>query len=142
LAAARNSGRVAVDGETKPMRLPIPMPWSCRLRLVALTALVALVALSLPACGGAFAEGKSEFQSGHYPHAKQIFASLEAESRGYDEPKRAEYALYRGLTLSALGDRAQAGTWLREAQALEGTRPGTLSHEDALRLKAALENSE
>lgn len=116
------------------MRLLIRMPWSCLWSC--------LLAFSLSACGGAFAEGKSEFDAGHYPHAKQLFASIEAESRGYDEPKRAEYALYRGLTLSALGDRAQAGAWLREAQAIEDTRPGTLSHEDALRLKAALENGE
>lgn len=101
-----------------------------------------LAALSLSACGGALAQGKSEFKDGHYPHAKQIFVSIEAESRGYDDAKRAEYALYRGLTLAALGDRAQAGVWLREAKAINDTHPGSLSREDELRLKAGLEGEE
>ncbi len=100
------------------------------------------LAFSMSACGGALAEGKSEFKEGHYPHAKQIFVSIEAESRGYDDARRAEYALYRGLTLSALGDRAQAGVWLREAKAISDTRPGSLSREDELRLKAGLEGAE
>jgi hypothetical protein len=102
----------------------------------------ALAVLSLCACTGAFAEGKSEFEQGHYPRAKQIFASLETESRGYDDAHRAEYALYRGLDLMALGDRAEAGVWLREAKAIEDTRPGTLQRPDALRLKTALESRE
>jgi hypothetical protein len=102
--------------------------------------LLALSAVAASACGGAFAEGKSEFRAGHYPHAKQIFASLEAESRGYDEADRAEYALYRGMTLMALGDRGDAAVWLREAKAIEDTRPGTLPREDVFRLKTALES--
>jgi len=106
--------------------------------LVSLVSLVGAVILS--ACGGAFSEGKSEFNAGHYPHAKQIFASIEGESRGYDERDRAEYALYRGMTLAAVGDHAQASVWLREAKAIDDTRPGTLSREDAFRLKTALES--
>lgn len=102
-------------------------------------ACVALMAAGLAACGGGLSEGRSEFQAGHYPHAKQIFASLEGESRGYSQVDRAEYALYRGLTLDALGDKAQGSIWLREAKAIEDTRPGTLGAEDALRLKTALD---
>jgi hypothetical protein len=96
--------------------------------------------LALSACGGAFSEGKAEFRAAHYPHAKQIFASIEGESREYDEADRAVYALYRGMTLLALGDRPQASVWLREAKAIEDTRPGTLSREDAFRLKTSLES--
>lgn len=99
--------------------------------------LVAL--LSLPACGGVLAEGESQFKKGQYPEAKQTFASIEAQSRSYGDSRRAEYALYRGLTLSALGDRAQAGVWLREAKAIEDTVPRSLEREDALRLKEAME---
>jgi hypothetical protein len=102
----------------------------------------ALTGVLLVACGGPLAEGKAEFRAGHYPRAKQIFASLEDQSRGYDEADRAEYALYRGVTLLALGDRAQAGVWLREVKAIEDTRPGTLPREDALRLKTGLESLE
>jgi Flp pilus assembly protein TadD len=105
----------------------------------------ALLLLALPclaACGGALAEGESQFRSGRYPEAKQTFASIEAQSRSYDDRRRAEYALYRGLTLAALGDRAQASVWLREAKALVDTDPRSLEHEDALRLKEAMEASE
>lgn len=103
-----------------------------------LTACLPFVLL-LVACGGALAEGESQFKDGHYPAAKQTFASLEPESRAFADPKRARYALYRGLTLSALGDRPQAGVWLREARAIEDTHPGSLTQEDALRLKAGLD---
>jgi hypothetical protein len=98
--------------------------------------------LGLVACGGPLSEGKAEFNAGHYPHAKQIFASIEDESRNYDERDRATYALYRGLTLRALGDNGDGATWLREAKAIEETRPGTLEPGDTLRLKAALESAE
>jgi len=94
---------------------------------------------SLVACGGALAEGESQFAKGRYPEAKQTFAALEVESRAWDDHGRAEYALYRGLTLGALGDRARAGVWLREAKAIEDAHPGSLAREDAERLKVALD---
>jgi|SRR5580698_9525251 hypothetical protein len=106
---------------------------------------LAMLLLALPclaACGGPLAEGESQFKKGQYPQAKQTFASLESQSRSYPDGPRAEYALYRGLTLSALGDRAQAGMWLREAKAIADTNPGSLEHEDALRLKEAIEANE
>jgi hypothetical protein len=95
--------------------------------------------LLLAACGGALAEGESQFRDGHYPAAKQTFASIERESRLWADDKRAEYALYRGLTLAALGDKPTAGTWLREAQAIQDAHPGSLAPEDAQRLKVAVE---
>jgi hypothetical protein len=102
-----------------------------------------LLALAcLAACGGPLADGESQFKKGQYPQAKQTFASIESQSRSYSDGPRAEYALYRGLTLSALGDRAQAGVWLREAKAIADTNPGSLEHEDALRLKEAIEANE
>jgi TolA-binding protein len=105
--------------------------------------LAALVLLAIVAgCGGALAQGESEFAKGRYPEAKQTFASAEAQSRGWSDPRRAEYALYRGLTLRALGDRGQAAVWLREAKAVEDTHPGSLSPEDARRLHIGLESTE
>jgi hypothetical protein len=96
-------------------------------------AVLSLVLLCLPACGGALVEGESQFKKGQYPQAKQTLASIEAESRSYDNARRAEYALYRGLTLAA------GGVWLREAKAIADTDPTSLEREDALRLKEALE---
>jgi hypothetical protein len=102
----------------------------------------ALFASVLLACGGALSEGESEFGKGRYPEAKQTFALLEAESRTWGDSKRAEYALYRGLTHAALGDRAQAGIWLREAKAIQDAHPGALSHEDEQRLRVGLETND
>jgi hypothetical protein len=104
-----------------------------------LPAACTLLVFTLGACGGALAEGESEFKKGRYPEAKQTFASLEGEAARYDDSKRAEYALYRGLTLGALGDRAQAAIWVREAKALDAAHPGSLSPEDARRMKTALD---
>ncbi len=107
-------------------------------------ALVALVAfgIAIVACGGMLADGKAQFDKGRYPEAKQTFAAIEVESRGWSDAKRAEYALYRGLTLSALGDRAAAGVWLKEAKALVDASPGSLGAEDMHRLKLGLEGLE
>ena len=96
----------------------------------------------LGACGGALTEGESQFKKGRYPEAKQTLASLERDSRSWNDARRAEYALYRGLTFEALGDRAQAGVWLREAKAIEDVRPGSLSREDGQRLKVGLDTDE
>ncbi|HLK35197.1 MAG TPA: hypothetical protein VKU41_00505 [Polyangiaceae bacterium] len=104
---------------------------------------VLLVAPALVgACGGALTEGESQFKKGRYPEAKQTLASLERDSRSWDDATRAEYALYRGLTFEALGDRAQAGVWLREAKAIEDVRPGSLSREDGQRLKVGLDTAD
>jgi TolA-binding protein len=101
-----------------------------------------LLVLCAAACSGALAEGKSQFEQGRYAAAKQTFASAEGASRGYGDRDRAAYALYRGLTLGALGDRAQAGVWLREARAIEDAHPGALTPDDARRLKEGLETNE
>jgi hypothetical protein len=98
--------------------------------------------LSLWACGGSLATGQSQFEQGRYPEAKQTFAAAEADSRRWSDERRARYALYRGLTLGALGDRAQAGVWLREAKAVEDAHPGSLSFEDRQRLRLGLESND
>jgi len=97
---------------------------------------------ALAACGGALTEGRSQFDKGSYPEAKQTFAAAEADSRSWSDAKRAEYALYRGLTLGALGDKAQAGVWLREARAIEDAHPGSLDPQEAQRLHLGLESSQ
>jgi hypothetical protein len=99
-------------------------------------------AVLLTGCAGALARGESQFDNGSYPEAKQTFASLEAESRTWDDRQRAEYALYRGLTLAALGDRDHAGPWLRQARAINEAHPGSLSQENVQRLRVGLESSD
>jgi hypothetical protein len=101
-----------------------------------------LTTVLLTSCAGALSQGESQFDSGNYPVAKQTFASLEADSRTWDDRQRAEYALYRGLTLGALGDREHAGPWLRQARAIEEAHPGSLSPENVQRLRVGLETND
>ena len=89
------------------------------------------------ACASPLGRAEAQFAGGRYPEAKQGLLSLEAESATWPDAKRAEYALYRGLTHAALGDREQASVWLREARAIEDTHPSSLSYDDVQRLKLA-----
>jgi hypothetical protein len=100
---------------------------------------VCLGAFALAGCAGPLAAGEAAFDKGHYPEAKQLFAAIEGQAASWPEAERAEYALYRGLTFTALGDRARSTVWLDEAKALEDARAGTLSYEDARRLAAAID---
>jgi hypothetical protein len=102
------------------------------------TELVLFLALPvLAACAGPLAHAEAQFGEGRYPEAKRALLSLEAESATWSDSKRAEYALYRGMAHAALGDREQAGVWLREARAIEDTHPNSLSFDDMQRLKLA-----
>lgn len=109
------------------------------LRLRPLSILLSSLLL-VAACGGALADGKSAFRKGRYPEAHEIFVRMEPDFRTMSETRRAEYALYRGLTQGALGDRAQALVWLQEAKTIEDAHPGTLSADDLARMKLALES--
>jgi hypothetical protein len=100
------------------------------------------MALGLAACSGPLADAEAQFAKGQYPAAHQELVGLEAESRTWNDAGRAEYALYRGLTLIALGDRGRATVWLREAKAIDDTHPNSLSYKDARRLAVALESND
>jgi hypothetical protein len=111
-------------------------------RLAPACALFARAALAgLAGCAGPLAQAEAQFTGGQYPAAKQAFAALESASRSWDAASRAEYALYRGLTLAALGDSSRGAAWLRDAKEAEDVRPGSLSPEDARRLAVALDAS-
>ena len=99
-----------------------------------------LFVLTVAGCGGVLAEGKADFKKGRYAEARETFVAAEPESRNWEDKRRAEYALYRGLTHGALGDRAAAGVWLHEAKAIEDAHPATLSADDMTRLKLGLES--
>jgi hypothetical protein len=105
-------------------------------------AIAIAIASLVVACASALADGRAQFDKGRYPEARQTFVAAEAESRAWSDAKRAEYALYRGLTHAALGDKAAAGVWLGEAKAIVDTHPSALSAEDAERLKLGLDGIE
>ena len=95
----------------------------------------------LAACttAGPMAECKTEFAKGHYPRAKEGLVAIERSALAWGRRERAEYALYRGLTTEALGNRAEAIVWLNEARTIEDAAPGSLSPLDAKRLRMGLD---
>lgn len=104
-----------------------------------IVAFVLAVALST-GCGGSLGAAKSDYRKGRVAEAKDELVRLEPQSRAWSNPRRAEYALYRGLAHFSLGDRATAGVWLNEAKALEDAQPRTLAEDDRVRLNLALES--
>jgi hypothetical protein len=104
--------------------------------------LFVMVASGLAACGGPLSGVEGDFAKGQYPAAHQALLGLEMPSRSWSFAGRAEYALYRGLTLVALGDRGRARVWLLEAKAAEDREPGSLVPADARRLYIAIESNE
>jgi hypothetical protein len=109
---------------------------SCGVRT---SVLCALALALLVACGGGLSSAKSSFKKGDYADAKTTLVSMEVDAKTWPASRRAEYALYRGLTHHALGDRAEATTWLREAKTLAAD-PAVLSADDRTRLDLALES--
>lgn len=103
----------------------------------------------VPACAGGLAQAEAAFKEGRYPDAKARLVGLEGEAATWSPSRRAEYALYRGLTHGALGDEPLAEAWLRRAEELQkaeqtknGGGPsarGALSEDDAVRLQLGLE---
>jgi hypothetical protein len=91
------------------------------------------------ACGGsALVEGKELFDAGKYADANAKLDKIHSGEYGQlDVRTRTTYALYRGLVFGALGDRTNAGAWLGLAKQTEEEHPGTLNHDDAVRLKLA-----
>ncbi len=108
--------------------------------LIPLLLVTLALTLALPACGSALSDAKSDFKKGHYGEARATLVRAEPESRDWELGRRAEYALYRGLTHGALGDRQAAGVWLKEAKAIDDAHPGTLSDDDRARLRLGLES--
>jgi hypothetical protein len=108
-------------------------------------AVVAGIGCCLGACASSVADGvaravalaEGQFRDGRYPEAKETLGSIDPPCAG--DGLRARYALYRGLTLVALGDRGRGNAWLREAWALERDHRGTLSERDVQRLRIAVE---
>jgi hypothetical protein len=103
--------------------------------------LLLVAVFTLASCGGPLADAEGQFHKGQYPAAHQALLALESASRCWSTTDRATYALYRGLTLLALGDRGRAAMWLFEAKVVEDERPGSLSGSDARRLGIAMQSN-
>ncbi len=98
---------------------------------------LAIAALALAGCASRLEAAKSAYNAGDYPEAKAKLAMLEKDAPGLPTCRRAEFELYRGLTLLALGDQQSARSSLEKAK----TQPTCFEKEDTARLDLALESS-
>lgn len=90
-------------------------------------------------CRSSLERGIHHYARGRYAEAERELVRDQPNTGGYDDDERARYALYRGMTHLALGDRDRARAWLELAARVDGDAGGRLSAEDARRLRIARE---
>jgi hypothetical protein len=98
--------------------------------------LIVLV-LALGGCATGYRAGVRAFDHGLYAEALATLQEVEAAHASLGPRDRARYALYRGLTHLALGDRDSATAWLERAKDATLNDPWLLSEDDLGRLDAA-----
>jgi hypothetical protein len=86
-----------------------------------------LIVAVLAGCNRYVGRAKRAYNDGRYLEASEHLDGREAEV--YDLPPRlrADYGIYRGLSLMMLGDLNGAHQWLSFAYEVEQKNPGTLS---------------
>ncbi len=100
------------------------MWWAASKRLVLGVALVGCVG-----CTSYVRHGTGLYHDGRYIEAAEVFERTETRLRRAPPQERAEYSLYRGMTLLALGDVHGAQRWLRYTSQVEMRYPNALSPE-------------
>jgi hypothetical protein len=95
---------------------------SVRLRL----ALVVLVLLGAAGCESYVHRGSALYADGRYIEAAEVFERTEQRLPESTPRERAEYGLYRGMTLLVLGDLPNARRWMSYAYDVERAFPGSL----------------
>lgn len=91
-----------------------------------LPVVVSAWALGAAACGTFVQRGSTLYEEGDYIEAAEVFEHTEGQLDDATPRDCAEYGLYRGLTLLALGDVRNAQRWLGYAYQVERQFPGTL----------------
>jgi len=91
-------------------------------------------------CATHFSRGTHAYDDGCYPEAMEELAAAEVAIASMSGEERARYALYRGLSHLALGDREQAERWLAEAKALWDSNRYLLNEQDRGKLLSAWES--
>jgi hypothetical protein len=85
-----------------------------------------LLLFGLGACEGYVKRGSTLYTERRYVEAAEVFERTENRLTESTPRQRAEYGLYRGLTLLVLGDLIHAERWLAYAHEIERALPGTL----------------
>ena len=70
--------------------------------------------------------GSTLYGDGRYVEAAEVFEQTEYRLANFTPRERAEYGLYRGMTLLVLGDLPNARRWLTYAYEVERVVPGAL----------------
>lgn len=96
-----------------------------RCRLLLWCAGAALI-LGLVGCSGYVKRGSALYADGRYIEAAEVFERTEGRLTESSPKQRAEYGLYRGMTLLVLGDLKNAHRWLAYSYEVERAFPGVL----------------
>ncbi len=86
----------------------------------------ALLVAVVAGCGNYVQRGGTLYADGRYIEAAEVFERTERRLGEYTPKERAEYGLYRGMTLLVLGDLNHAHRWLAYAYEVERANPGSL----------------
>jgi hypothetical protein len=97
-------------------------------RFVARAVCVLSVALAA-ACSTSVRRGEALYGDGQYIEAAEVFERNEYQLPELSPRQQAEYGLYRGMTLEALGDARNAQLWMKYAFDVERANPGSLTAE-------------
>lgn len=96
------------------------------LRVCARLWLIIAALLLSAACSNHVKRGAALYADGRYVEAAEVFERTEHRLTESNPRQQAEYGLYRGLTLLALGDQRNARRWLTYAYQVERAVPGSL----------------
>jgi tetratricopeptide (TPR) repeat protein len=91
-----------------------------------IAAALAAACLAL-ACAAQTEYPRALYTQRHYIEAEDIFDRMEDDLPQLGVAERAEYGVYRGMTLLALGDFRRAQRWLSYATMLERAHPAALN---------------
>jgi hypothetical protein len=93
-------------------------------------ALPLALSMVLAGCGGGYVSGaKRAYTQGRYLEAAEELGDHEDEVHGLSPRRKAEYGLYRGLSLMMLRDYQGAEHWMSFARTVEEKSPGALRPE-------------
>ncbi len=81
---------------------------------------------TLYGCTSYVKRGTALYSDGRYVEAAEVFERTEYRLQGASPRERADYGLYRGMTLLVLGDLHNAQRWLGYAYEVEQAHPGCL----------------
>lgn len=82
--------------------------------------------LALGGCASYVKRGTALYADGRYVEAAEVFERTEYRLHNASPEERANYGLYRGMTLLVLGDLHNARRWLAYAYQVDRVHPGSL----------------